>query len=234
MARQFAVSRVSSSTSREARGTSWIAQVSSCLYSKLRLEGCAFPGRIDFLRVLNMSRLNEIEHTADRAFRVGGKDLRELFIHAADALLRLQGQPVTKSSELIREVEIEGFDRETLLVNWLNEILYLQETGHESYMRADVLEISDQHLKAKLYGQKSRRSKRLIKAVTFHGLHVQQAKRLLLSAGVFAYRQDNRSESKPAIQELFCPRTKRRWTGFGGAGQRTCSTARFEAAPTPR
>jgi SHS2 domain-containing protein len=73
-----------------------------------------------------MSKLTELEHTADRAFLVRGDDLRELFANAADALFRLQRQPAGRASDIIRQVEVEGFDRETLLVNWLNEILYLQ------------------------------------------------------------------------------------------------------------
>jgi SHS2 domain-containing protein len=62
-------------------------------------------------------------------------------------------------------------------VNWLNEILYLQEVHHEAYSRTEILEISDQHLKAKLHGQKGDPSRRVIKAVTFHGLHVRQTKK---------------------------------------------------------
>ena len=110
-----------------------------------------------------MPKLNEIEHTADRAFRVRGKDLGELFVHAADALFRLQRQRAAKNSNRAREVEIEGFDRETLLVNWLNEILYLQEVHNETFTRAEILEISDKHLKGRLHGQKGRQPERLIK-----------------------------------------------------------------------
>lgn len=123
-----------------------------------------------------MPKLNELEHTADRAFRVRGKSLKELFANAADALFRLQRQRVETNFELTREVEVEGYDRETLLVNWLKEILYLKEAHNETFSRAEVIEISDQHLKAKLQGQKDRRVHRLIKAVTFHGLRVHETK----------------------------------------------------------
>ena len=122
------------------------------------------------------SRIREIEHTADRAFRVRGRDLRELFVNAADALLRIQRQRASKTSDLTREVIIEGFDRETLLVNWLNEILFLQEVHNETFTRAEILAISHKHLKAQLHGQKGRQARRLIKAVTFHGLRVRETK----------------------------------------------------------
>jgi SHS2 domain-containing protein len=123
-----------------------------------------------------MPKLNELEHTADRAFRVRGKNLGELFVNAADALFRLQRQSIGKTSGLAGEVGVEGYDRETLLVNWLNEILYLQEANNETFNRAEILEISGQHLKAKLFAQRDRRVQRLIKAVTFHGLRIQETR----------------------------------------------------------
>jgi SHS2 domain-containing protein len=123
-----------------------------------------------------MSKLNELEHMADRAFRVRGETLKELFANAADALFRLQRQRAGTNFELTREVQVQGYDRETLLVNWLNEILYLQDAHNETLSRAEIIEISDQHLKAKLQGRKDRRVQRLIKAVTFHGLRVEETK----------------------------------------------------------
>jgi SHS2 domain-containing protein len=58
-----------------------------------------------------MPKLNELEHMADRAFRVRGKTLKELFANAADALFRLQRQRVGTNFELTREVQVEGCDR---------------------------------------------------------------------------------------------------------------------------
>jgi len=123
-----------------------------------------------------MPQLKEIEHTADRAFLVRGKDLNELFTQAAQALLQFEGRKPYGKGSLSREaeVEVEGFDRETLLVNWLNEILYLQEAREETYTGAEILEISDQHLKARLKGQPGDRRMRLIKSVTFNGLRIKE------------------------------------------------------------
>ena len=77
-----------------------------------------------------MPQLKEIEHTADRAFLVRGKDLNELFTQAAQALLQFEGRKPYGKGSLSREaeVEVDGFDRETLLVNWLNEILFFFDT----------------------------------------------------------------------------------------------------------
>lgn len=126
-----------------------------------------------------MPKLDEIDHTADRAFRVRGHDLPELFVRAAEAILEMQGQrngrtrTGRKGNTTTREVEVEGFDRETLLVNWLNELLYLQETKQETCTTLEILEISDGRLRARLQVQPGRRGRRLIKAVTFHGLQLR-------------------------------------------------------------
>lgn len=70
----------------------------------------------------------EIEHTADRAFRVQGRNLAELLVNAARAMGVLNRLEPGGEPPAMREIELEGIDRETLLVNWLNEILYLEQT----------------------------------------------------------------------------------------------------------
>jgi SHS2 domain-containing protein len=119
-------------------------------------------------------RFREVEHTADRAFTVRGRDLAELFALAAQALRAIQGQPTDTPHAVRREVEISGVDRETLLVNWLNEILYLQDVHKESYSGFEVIAISDTSLRASLHGDCNASSRRTIKAVTFHGLRIER------------------------------------------------------------
>ena len=120
--------------------------------------------------------VKEIEHTADRAFRVRGRDLKELFANAAEALLAIEGRRKSAAASRERRVEIEGFDRETLLVNWLNEILYLGETGRETYTAVEIQEVSDHRLRATLKARPGGRRRRLVKAVTFHGLRVRKTR----------------------------------------------------------
>jgi len=119
-------------------------------------------------------RFREVEHTADRAFTVRGRDLAELFAVAAYALCAIQGQSTTTQQTVRREVEVSGVDREALLVNWLNEILYLQDVHHESYSGFEVIEISDSLLRVSVCGEPSASSRRTIKAVTFHGLKFER------------------------------------------------------------
>ena len=115
----------------------------------------------------------EIEHTADWAFRVRGRDLAELFSNAARAICTAEHGDVTQESTITRDLHVEGVDRETLLVNWLNELLYLGQSKREAYQKFQITEIDDTHLRAQIYGAPDQGRQRHIKAVTFHNLDIK-------------------------------------------------------------
>lgn len=115
----------------------------------------------------------EIEHTADWAFRVTAPTLPELFTTAAAAIFALEGA-IDAQSTLTREVQVEGMDRESLLVNWLNELLFLQETRRETYQKFELEQFSDTSLQATIHGAPASPTIKFIKAVTFHNLEIVQ------------------------------------------------------------
>ena len=122
-----------------------------------------------------MQPYEEIEHTADWAFRIRGRTLAELFLNAAQAVCWPRGVAPEFEPSVGCEIEVEVVDRETLLVNWLNELLYLQETGGEAYNRFTIGEISDQRLRARVEGRPRQPSDaNPIKAVTFHDLRITE------------------------------------------------------------
>ena len=100
-----------------------------------------------------MKRFEEIPHTADWSFRAFGKDLAELFENAAFAMFALQGAEVSDGAkETARAVKASGIDYESLLVNWLSELLYLQESHHEIYQRFQMDALSPTALRAHVFG----------------------------------------------------------------------------------
>ncbi len=119
----------------------------------------------------------EIAHIADRAFKVRGRSLGDLFTNAALALTAVQAPTIQGGSSSVREVEVTGVDREALLVNWMNEILYLQEKHRESFTRFEVQSISEQRLRARMQGSPLITARSPVKAVTFHGLEVKHTDR---------------------------------------------------------
>ncbi len=115
----------------------------------------------------------EVEHTADRAFTVRGRELRDLFMHAAQAVLGLRSRTAQTLQPVKREVEVTGTDRETLLVNWLNELLFLSERFQERYERFEILDLTDEHVRARLGGTLAP-TVLSVKAVTFHNLAIRR------------------------------------------------------------
>ncbi|OQY98422.1 MAG: hypothetical protein B6D41_02435 [Chloroflexi bacterium UTCFX4] len=118
----------------------------------------------------------ELDHTADWAFRAFGTDLKELFQNAAYALFALEGA-LDAQSTLTREIYVEGIDREALLVNWLSELLFLQETKRETYQKFEITKLSDTELQATVYGAHTQPITKFIKAVTYHDLKIEQTEK---------------------------------------------------------
>jgi riboflavin kinase/FMN adenylyltransferase len=121
-------------------------------------------------------RYREIEHTADRALQVWGQDLASLFVGAAKGMYSLMGElgedgPVATRW---REVSLEADDREILLVEWLNELLFLAETEGLLFVDFNVESADDGVLKAQAGGIPADVTKADIKAATFHDLEVVQ------------------------------------------------------------
>ncbi|HXY10019.1 MAG TPA: archease [Terriglobales bacterium] len=125
--------------------------------------------------VEGVSGAEEVEHTADRAFRIRGRNLRQLLERAAQVLVVLEGEPLARECFVQRVIEVEGTDRETLLVNWLNEILYLEQTHQEIYHHCLLQDVTDHHLRAQLYGRPADHNIASAKAVTFHNLEVKES-----------------------------------------------------------
>lgn len=115
----------------------------------------------------------ELDHTADLAIEVWGEDFAGLLANAASAVLTLEGLPLEAGEPVHRELRVTAFDREALLVDWLNEVLYLSEMYGELYTSFEIaLESGAAEMSAVVYGYRGRPTKRWIKAATFHDLRI--------------------------------------------------------------
>lgn len=122
-----------------------------------------------------MQRFEEIPHTADWSFRAFGRDLRELFENAAFAIFALEGAPLNaQTNEIARPVEVSGIDYESLLVNWLTELLWLQESNRETYHHFEIETLTLTQLRAQVFGASISQLNKIIKAVTYHNLIIEQ------------------------------------------------------------
>lgn len=129
----------------------------------------------------------EVEHTADIALRVRGRDLRELLVNAALGLGTLLTDHVDTSAEAVqtRQVEVEAFDPESLLVGWLSELIYWAEKDRFVCHAVEMHEVSSTHLKATCIGSCAPELRHHIKAVTYHNLHIVQTDQGLETIVVF-------------------------------------------------
>jgi SHS2 domain-containing protein len=114
----------------------------------------------------------EIEHTADWAIHVRGRDLRALFINAALGMATLMADVKTIELNIERQIGLEEFDVETLLVSWLSELLWFNEDTDAVFVRYDIATVTPTQLKATVWGGPASSQWKHIKAVTFHGLQI--------------------------------------------------------------
>jgi SHS2 domain-containing protein len=116
--------------------------------------------------------------TADIGIEVWGRGLPELFTHAAQAILDIIADTAAVGKDITLDLEVEGWDIEALMVNWLNEIVFLHEAREMLFAEVQVLQITDLSVRGKLQGEaidlKRHRLGRLIKGITYHRLSVCQ------------------------------------------------------------
>ncbi len=118
------------------------------------------------------------EHTADTGIIAYGKDLRQAFANAARGLFSLITELETVKEVLERDIEVSAADRDSLLVAWLNELIYIFDTEYILFKRFDIIRLGQRHLVARGYGEKVDRArhelKTGVKAATYHMLAVEQ------------------------------------------------------------
>ena len=119
--------------------------------------------------------------TADKGLRAWGRDIAELFVNAARGLWSLMVEPGSVRRERTIPIEVQAADRETLLVAWLNELVYLHEA--EGFVMADcaIRTLTDTTLRAEVWGEPVDRARHPlvghVKAVTYHLLQVKPTAR---------------------------------------------------------
>ncbi len=116
----------------------------------------------------------EIEHTADIAIRVWGADLGELFQHAALGMASQLTDLETVPIETVVTIQLEAADVETLLIEWLGELLYLGEKDGVVFAQFQMLAVDDTALRAVARGGSVPQLDHHIKAVTFSELDVRR------------------------------------------------------------
>lgn len=125
-----------------------------------------------------MEQFTILEHPSDIGLEAYGATLEELFQNAARGMFSIMIGAYKALSQQYEVLVVESTDRESLLVKWLNELLFFFENRGFVFVRADFVELTDTKVRATVYGDSLHRCTHevhiCIKAVTYHQLSIEQ------------------------------------------------------------
>ena len=128
----------------------------------------------------------EIEHTADRALRIYGRNFEQLLLNAAHGLNSLMGAgKLTGATPLSKSISLDADDAEGLLVEWLSELAFWAESEMLVFSKFDLQTVSQTHVTAAVAGRRVTNLERHIKAVTYHNLEIVETESGLAATVVF-------------------------------------------------
>lgn len=118
------------------------------------------------------------EVTADVGIRAWGPDARAAFCQCALGVFNLMVSLPEVEAREAREVRASGEGYEPLLVNWINELLYLHDTEGFLARRVEIPAFDASGLRSLLHGEPLDPARHhpglLVKAATFHQLAVTE------------------------------------------------------------
>jgi len=119
-----------------------------------------------------------LDHTADTGIIAYGNNLKEAFENAALGMFSLVTDLTSIENDRTVDIEVKSSDFESLLVSWLNELIYLFDVDNIIFNRFDIIHLDDKSLSATGYGETvdfSRHEIRTgIKAATYHMLKIDE------------------------------------------------------------
>ncbi len=123
------------------------------------------------------------EHKADVGVRGTGKSLEEAFAECAKAMFSVMADLEKVKAGKAVKVEAEAESRENLLVEFLNQMLYLRDVRQMLFNSFDLYIIEGGKiwkLKGKAFGEKINKEtqgiKSDVKAASYHQLKVEESK----------------------------------------------------------
>lgn len=124
-----------------------------------------------------MKHYDLVEHTADVGVKAYGKTVAEAFEHAAEGMFDIITDKSTVDPIGEYTIVLEAPDLEQLLVDWLSQLLFLNDAQDLVFGKFKVT-LTENHLSAQVYGEKYDTKKHKmgaeIKAVTYHMVQVHE------------------------------------------------------------
>jgi len=122
-----------------------------------------------------------LDHTADVRMLVRGNNLKDLFLSGLLGVVDFLKPEKEKNAKGIkRVVEIDSFDKTSLLIDFLNGCLFLMQSNYEFYSEANFEILEEKRLRAELKGLRAKSFKEEIKAITHHEAEIKESEDGLL------------------------------------------------------
>ncbi|MHB1382262.1 MAG: archease [Thermoleophilia bacterium] len=125
-----------------------------------------------------MKPFETIEHSADIGIRAYGSTREEAFENDAVGMFSLIGDLGSVNPVDEYSITVEADDIETLLVEWLNELLYLYDSSSVLLSRFTVQELGETLMRGTAFGETLDSARHHpetdIKAVTYHMLRLRR------------------------------------------------------------
>jgi len=119
-----------------------------------------------------------LPHTADIRVQAFGKTKEELFLNAMRGMKDvLKPKVQSPKSKVTRRIKIKSLDLNSLLVDFLSEVLYLSQVNQEVYNDIKFTTLNVVNLEGELVGNEVESFGEDIKAVTYHGLEIKRNKK---------------------------------------------------------
>jgi SHS2 domain-containing protein len=114
------------------------------------------------------------EHTSEIELHIRAESLSDILAEAGRALatVQLAGANCVPGGAA-RSIQVSGEDRELLLVNWLNELIFLADLDHWVASEFEIDSITDTEAHARASGLTLEWGASRVKAATLHGLRVE-------------------------------------------------------------
>ncbi len=125
-----------------------------------------------------MGSYSLLEHPADVGVEARGENPEAAFAAAAEGLVSVMVDPATVRPAASRRVALEAADMESLLVRFLNEIIFFFDTEHFIVSSVEIPSIESGRLDAVLNGEILSHERHClrtdVKAATYHQLSITQ------------------------------------------------------------
>ncbi|NOR85814.1 hypothetical protein GQ473_06875 [archaeon] len=129
--------------------------------------------------MIEMKKYEYFEHTADAKFKAYGKNLEDAFSNSALAVFDIMVNTNLVEPKIKKEIKITGKNKESLLFDFLDELLFFLDTENFVLHKVENMKITRKkgayELKATILGDKINKKYEvsgIVKAITYNEMEI--------------------------------------------------------------